>query len=740
MRLKRLPPWILVLLIGALLRALFLVQVWDDPIFFQPVLEDHQHLDQARDVMEGRFPQPELTGGSFLYPYAAAAVMNLFGGQPAAVFVVQILLDLLNIALLYSLCRRWAGSAAAAAGALLYALNPLPAAYAIRMAPVIPAVTVMLFAAGRILPGTLDETRRRADDLAGGILLGLGTLLIPLPFIALGLSALLLRWRRQPVRRRASMTAFMAAGWLILALPALLFNASRPGGAFTFGWTDGYGYFQAFDPETLGSPWKTSPPAWREPGDIRLHVSEDLQDTAVAWGDVERWYATRGTQRILESPFSSLVLLVRKTLLMLARPWIPDPAPLSFALENWAAPFAWGLWLWPLLLALATFEFAGGRRWRTAPMVAAVLLALAVDHLLGPVAGSTRLLALPWISVLAGAGLVRLSTGLRGAGRRALAVPALAAVAVGALSWIDPGGAGTLQQEGEAMRLHARIEERRDGRPEAIRILRRALRRDPGNGRLHTDLGTYLARESFLEQAVESFERALAIDSTSAPALMGIASVMRSSGRSAEAIEYLQRLVENHPQVPVYQNELGTLYLTLGRYLEARRHLEAAVRLNPQYDVALQNLRVLSQMERQVEELVVPSEMRISPGDTLHALSEKMTRSLMRGNEETLDSLAAIARRIRPGHILPDLLQGMYHLQRGDFAAALPYLERANRRAPGRAQIVRHLVGAYLQLGRKEAAVRALEEAAEKAEDETNRELINSLRSGVHNWQPPPER
>jgi tetratricopeptide (TPR) repeat protein len=660
--------------------------------------------------------------------------MSLAGRSPELIFFLQILLDLLVIHLVFRLGLRLGGPAAGLIGSLLYAVHPLAMAYTARFSPVIPATLLFLYTALHLRLERGEKEKQGIGPFIGcGLLLGLGTLLIPLPFLALGLLALFFLWRRRG-HGRIQKTAALVVGAAVLIMPALLHNSSLDGGRFTFAWTDGWAYSQASNPDTWGTPWSAVPPSWQDPEMISFDVGNDIRRTA-SWGDVERWYTTKGTQRFLETPLPSLILILKKALLTVNRVEIPDPVPMSGALEGWAPAFRWGLWLFPFLLGLFTIELVARIRLRSLPLLLLVpLLALVVDHILGPLSSSCRALALPWIATLAGLAIMRVAVAVAGGhSLRSLLLPVTAGVLVCAVSLGDfPGAGKKLLRKDETLRLLAQAREQGGQRPEAISILRRAARIAPEpNPWIYSDLGTYLAREPLYEQSIESFQRALSADSTHTASLLGMASVLRASGGSPKALGYLERLVSLYPNVPLYHNELGTLFMTLGDLPRARAELERAVVLDSDYGTALQNLRVLSQQEKQIEEFMVPPEMSISPSDPLHEISQQLVRALGRRDVAAVDSLAAVARDMRPDHILGDIMQGMVRVQTGSWETALPFLEASNDKAPGRAYLIRPLVSCYVELNRTEEAVSVLDQAIEDAADDNNRRLILDLRTTV---------
>lgn len=70
--------------------------------------------------------------------------------------------------------------------------------------------------------------------------------------------------------------------------------------------------------------------------------------------------------------------------------------------------------------------------------------------------------------------------------------------------------------------------------------------------------------------------------------LMGVA--QNQKGDAAAALETFTSLTQDHPELPEPHNNLAVLHAAAGRYDEARVALEAAIRANPRYAVALENL------------------------------------------------------------------------------------------------------------------------------------------------------
>jgi tetratricopeptide (TPR) repeat protein len=66
--------------------------------------------------------------------------------------------------------------------------------------------------------------------------------------------------------------------------------------------------------------------------------------------------------------------------------------------------------------------------------------------------------------------------------------------------------------------------------------------------------------------------------------------VQRNLGKQAEAIATFTKLTQDYPELPEPYNNLAVLYAAQGQYDKARVTLEMAIRTNPNYATAYENL------------------------------------------------------------------------------------------------------------------------------------------------------
>jgi tetratricopeptide (TPR) repeat protein len=165
--------------------------------------------------------------------------------------------------------------------------------------------------------------------------------------------------------------------------------------------------------------------------------------------------------------------------------------------------------------------------------------------------------------------------------------------------------------------------------PKAEAEFREALKRNEKSPRNQMNLGTILAWQGKLDDAVEAFRAALALDPSYPLAQNNLGHVLRQSGKVEEAIPYLKKAVELAPAVPLYSINLGDALSVSGRFLDAAAAYRAALTLAPdQASIASKLALVLSQggdipaAYAALKEFVAAHP--VDPG--LPALREEMTR------------------------------------------------------------------------------------------------------------------
>ena len=102
------------------------------------------------------------------------------------------------------------------------------------------------------------------------------------------------------------------------------------------------------------------------------------------------------------------------------------------------------------------------------------------------------------------------------------------------------------------------------------------------SGEVHADLGTNLARQGRVDEALEQFEAALRSGFDSPTLQTNLGTILMEKNKADAAIEHFKAAVEARPNSPVAQLNWGKLLLRQGRSQEAVPHLREALRLRPE--------------------------------------------------------------------------------------------------------------------------------------------------------------
>ena len=260
----------------------------------------------------------------------------------------------------------------------------------------------------------------------------------------------------------------------------------------------------------------------------------------------------------------------------------------------------------------------GAERRMYLPLVAVVvLLVLTARWLLGWLQGHGAL-ALGWRRLVAAAAAVL------------LAASALGSVTVARnLDYKDPAtlwaGAARLRPLNSRAHNGLGVVLAQAGRlDEAVKSYQRAVAIDPGYAEALYNLGSALNRAGEQAAAFQAYERTVALDHGNFRAHNNLGNILLQMGRPEEAALHFREVTRLDPGSPFGHNGLGLALGQLGRYEEAERELREALRLRPDYTGAAFNLATVLQAQGRLQEAIAAYKLvlRLDPkqGDARRAL------------------------------------------------------------------------------------------------------------------------
>jgi tetratricopeptide (TPR) repeat protein len=136
--------------------------------------------------------------------------------------------------------------------------------------------------------------------------------------------------------------------------------------------------------------------------------------------------------------------------------------------------------------------------------------------------------------------------------------------------------------------------------PDAIAHYRKTLELLPGFFGAHYNLAKTLESAGQPQAAIPYFEAAVQINPEFAPAHYDLAILFSEiPGREADAIRHAEGVLRLDPSNVEAHNLLAVIYAQQGLLDQAKTHWEKALQLDPGYETARENLRMLEEMRNQ---------------------------------------------------------------------------------------------------------------------------------------------
>ncbi len=566
-----------ILLLGAVLRGVYLTEIARQPDFKVPEVDADYHDYWARGLAFGSWtqrwgnPDPEIRTTPYFrppgYPYFLALVYKLTGPGYVGPRVVQMLLGLVT-----------------SAGAFFLAAPIFGPAVGLVFAGMTATDWVFIFHEGELLDPALlcplllllvylllrwAAKPRPLLALAAGILMGFIALIRPNALVLGPAVALWAWWILQRRRARARWTGNVAAlfgGMALALLPATIRNWSVAHEFVPISSNGGINLYMGNNGRADGLVRGTLPDIgeldtcydWPQ---IVARVERKL-GRPMSHAEVSAYFSRGALRFLLDHPLDSLGLAGRKTLFF----WGPkelDDSKVVEAERQALGVLRWNPWSFSLVLALGL----GGiillmKERRARPpdrragevsdqaqelteLLLVILIVWFLSYLPFVITSRYRVPVIPFL-MLFGAVFVMRVVGLLK--KRNLAMAGRWAglfVVLFLLAHLDP-----LRYQPSLARWHyerAIAYQRLGRRDEAVREYGETLQANPRHAAACNDLGTTLAQE----------------------------------GRMGEALVYFQRAVQSKPDDAVTRCNLAAAYEALGRPSDGRTQYEEALRIDP---------------------------------------------------------------------------------------------------------------------------------------------------------------
>ncbi|MBU0753967.1 MAG: tetratricopeptide repeat protein, partial [Planctomycetes bacterium] len=576
----------LLFIIAAAVRIVYLFEHFDHPTFETPVVDSFAYHQAATLLAQGQGMSERFFFQPFFYPAFLGAIFWATSSSILAAKIVQIVLGGFTCLLTYLLGRRIFGPGAALAAGLIVALyGPLIFFESQLLATGLAAFWSVLLL---FLFLKVAESSKYSLFLLLGLSGGLSVLTRPtfLPFFLVGLGWLgfsVLRSRRVEKKPLPGIL-LIALGFAVPTLAVAVANRQTTGHFGFLPSSGGMNLYVGNNPDyektvnaRLGSQWSDVTDLPKRHG-----VKGD------SWAR-QRFYYQQVKNYFLEEPLSFLSNLGEKSLQFISSREMPrnvDPylfrdgsvilSALFWKLGAFGFPFG-------LLFPLAVLGWFFARKtiprllWLSALVYACSVIAVFVT-------ARYRLPVIPLLAVLAGNGLVTLLQAI-GLKQKTVLLAATGILAVTFLLTTLPGPFAAEKIDyapelhcalGDALHRRGRIEE-------AIEQFRQALDLDENYVEAHATLGDLYTLQGRTDDAIEAYERALRIKPDLAQAHRNLAALLTDKGDYEAAIEHCSKGLKVRPHEEAFCFNLARIYAEQGRFDAAKTQLLEALRRNPDH-------------------------------------------------------------------------------------------------------------------------------------------------------------
>jgi tetratricopeptide (TPR) repeat protein len=208
------------------------------------------------------------------------------------------------------------------------------------------------------------------------------------------------------------------------------------------------------------------------------------------------------------------------------------------------------------------------------------------------------------------------------------------------------------REEPSALHLLGVVRGQRGDYPEAIALIRRAMRVAPAGAVMLSDLGMALAGAGRTADAIEAYSRAIAMDPGFVPAYNNLGNAQLASGHAGAAAEAFRRALAVRPDYVEARGNLAAALNAQGLWQDALEHAKAALTMDQGFVEARNSaglaLMRLGRNEEAVDEFRIAVEGRPDYVEALSNLGNAL-RTLLR-DEEAI-GVYSRALELRPRHV-----------------------------------------------------------------------------------------
>ncbi|MCB9367344.1 MAG: glycosyltransferase family 39 protein [Calditrichaeota bacterium] len=547
-------PWFwLIAALAVALRVWHLLHAMGSPTFLAPAVDPLWYHQAAERVAHGAYgPWPLFRAP--LYPILLGWTYKPVANDLLWARILNILLQTAALAVVYSTARDYFGTLAARIASLFFAVNGMLIFFSGETLSTSLEVLLGALCAQSVLALSKSQTPRHAA--LAGVIWGLAAITRP-NFLLVAPVALLFALRRQSLTRSG---AAALAALLLPILPVTIANFSLGGEPVLIATQGGVNFWIGNNPSADGITSTL-------PGADRFWTMEQAKELAdrtsgrdLAPGALSDFYYEKGRNYVSEHPLDALKLMVRKSSLFFNRFEVSNNKHISYFAAQTPGLLILILLNFALLLPFAVTGLWAAQR-SESRLLWSLVLVYALSVILFFIASRFRMPVVPWLTVLAGAGVAAMLK-LRGA---RLAISAMAAVVVLLLTLSNPYRAHEAPEssarymEGNAYLALANYD--------SAQVCFREAANNPELRKLATlNLGVAQQRAKHENEARFTYLKLLRDFPDYAPAFNNLGSACEAVKDTVSALDAYRRAIALDPAMSDAKENLAKLLLELGKH------------------------------------------------------------------------------------------------------------------------------------------------------------------------------
>ena len=586
---------IIICVLALLLRVVYLLQiVFNDPLFFHPIMDALYHHNWAISILKGGWLAKEVFFRAPLYPYFLAILYKIFGINFLIPRIFQLLIGTLNCLIIQKIATRIFNKKVGDVAGIIATSYPLLIYFDLEL--LMPTILIFLILVGfYLILENVEKPASRFNWFLIGVVWGFAVITRPNVLLFL---IFLPFWLRQRLKERTGLAVISGIIGVVVVIAPITIRNYAVGREFVpIAWQAGINFYIGNNPHADGITAiipGTRKSWWGGFYDARKIAEKELGRN-LKCSEIDRYWLSKGMEFIKENPLQEAALLLKKAYLYLGGLEISNNRDIYFFIQKtylkyfiFKLPFfqfPFGILL-PLSLLGVWYAY---KQKKDISLLLLFLVTYSASFIAFFICSRYRLGIIPFLIILAGYSIISLMAKIREGGVRYFISFLILFVPI---FLFFNGNLFKLKQSNPALDYLtlAGAEYEGENYEKAIYYLHRALHYNRDYAEALTLLGSIYKRMGKLDQAISYFKNAMNSDPKQPEPYLNLGNIYAEMGDLDMARKYYNKAIEHDPYSARAYNNLGNIYFSYGNFNRALYYYKKASKLEPNYPSPLYHM------------------------------------------------------------------------------------------------------------------------------------------------------